>query len=209
MSAGDRFPVAGVVDVDVELHRWPIGWVAYRGGERLPSSREAFKVRRAGDGRWVRRTITSLVWAAGPGPHAAWDYAGLPIPGFASYRLDGEPGHWEVRSYARHGGRRPGAQVAQCAHRVDFRPIVALVDDAGRHRTQQISRLVLLAHAGLPPAEDAIYCRHLNGDAFDDRPENLAWGSSSDNSQDRQAHGMTRGITPGGRKPELELEAGA
>lgn len=197
--------VPGLVDVEI-VHFRGLGWTVYRAGQRLPRGRSSYKVRRASDGRWVRRTVTALVWAAGPGPDKAWDYTGLRIPGFANYRLDGEPGHWEVRSYARHGGRRPGAQIAQCAHPVDYRPIVTLVDDAGRHRTQQVSRLVLLAHAGEPLTESAIHCRHLDGNWGNDTPQNLAWGTVSENAQDREAHGTRRGITPGGRKRELDFD---
>lgn len=36
--------------------------------------------------------------------------------------------------------------------------------------------------------------RHLNGDAMDNRPRNLAWGTKKENAEDSAAHGTrTRG----------------
>lgn len=197
--------VDGVVGVEVGLVP-NLGWTAYRDGLRLPRGRKRYTLR-TDDGRKTTRSLHSLVWHAGPGPGRAWDYRGLPIPGLSSYRLDGEPGAWELRTYARHSALMPGAQVAQIAHPEDGRPVVQIVADWGEKLTYQLSRVVLIAHQGWPPSLEENVCRHLDGDWENDHPENLAWGTDADNAQDRQAHGRTRGITPGGRKPELEDEA--
>ena len=60
-------------------------------------------------------------------------------------------------------------------------------------RTFLISRLVLLAFRGVAPVK-AWTASHLNGDARDNRLENLAWESMRDNHARRDGHGtMLRG----------------
>lgn len=63
---------------------------------------------------------------------------------------------------------------------------------AGKGRSVLVHRLVAEAFLGPRPPDAQI--RHLNGDRFDNRLENLAYGSASENMQDRIAHG---------RNPEL------
>jgi hypothetical protein len=50
-----------------------------------------------------------------------------------------------------------------------------------------IHRCVLLAFVG--PAPEGTECRHLNGNAADNRLENLCWGTHTENMQDRIRHG--------------------
>jgi hypothetical protein len=51
----------------------------------------------------------------------------------------------------------------------------------------------LVAEIWLPdPLPGQIQVRHLNGDPFDNRLENLAWGTARDNAEDRMRHG--RGV---------------
>lgn len=52
-----------------------------------------------------------------------------------------------------------------------------------------LHRLILLSFAG-SCQRDAV-CRHLNGDPSDNRIENLRWGTSKQNSADRERHGRT------------------
>jgi hypothetical protein len=63
-----------------------------------------------------------------------------------------------------------------------------------------IHRLVLEAFAG--PAPAGTECRHLNGDASDNRPVNLAWGTALENSADTITHGKS---TRGQRNPQSKL----
>ena len=49
--------------------------------------------------------------------------------------------------------------------------------------SSRVHRLVCLAFHGFPREEQTI-CRHLNDDIYDNRPENLAWGTAKDNAAD-------------------------
>lgn len=60
----------------------------------------------------------------------------------------------------------------------------------GRSVSRSVHSLVLEAFTGLCPA--GMECRHLNGDRQDDRAENLAWGTESQNTLDQVAHGTHR-----------------
>ncbi|AXN43438.1 NUMOD4 motif protein [Mycobacterium marinum] len=57
-----------------------------------------------------------------------------------------------------------------------------------------IHQLVCAAFHGPCPSW-ATEIRHLNGDAFDARPENLAWGTHSENMQDKIRHGNNHLLT--------------
>lgn len=61
---------------------------------------------------------------------------------------------------------------------------------AGNVRRRYVHRLVLTAHVGAPaPGQVA---RHLNAERDDNRVENLAWGSYTDNNRDTVVHGHHR-----------------
>ncbi len=57
----------------------------------------------------------------------------------------------------------------------------------GQRRKFQVHRLVCEAFNGPPPFAGAL-CRHLNDDPLDNRPENLAWGTISQNVLDAIAN---------------------
>lgn len=56
----------------------------------------------------------------------------------------------------------------------------------GRHK-EPVHKLVLCAFVG--PRGDGLVCRHLNGNALDNRLENLCWGTVKENAQDAIRHG--------------------
>jgi len=57
----------------------------------------------------------------------------------------------------------------------------------GAKYTEAVHRLVLFAFVGLP--EIGQEACHNNGDASDNRPENLRWASHKENNRDRKRHG--------------------
>jgi len=69
--------------------------------------------------------------------------------------------------------------------------------DAGGHlilyadgKTQKLHKLMLVTFIG--PRPPGMVCRHLNGDALDNRIANLAWGTVQENNQDTVRHGRHR-----------------
>jgi hypothetical protein len=57
-----------------------------------------------------------------------------------------------------------------------------------QRKAYRVNRVVALTFLGEPPFQGAIV-RHLNGVPTDDRVENLAWGTHSENQMDRFTHG--------------------
>ena len=65
-------------------------------------------------------------------------------------------------------------------------PTVNLSDGVGKRRWY-VHRLVLEAFVG--PRPEGMACRHLDGDRANNRVENLAWGTYSENERDKLRHG--------------------
>lgn len=57
----------------------------------------------------------------------------------------------------------------------------------GKQRATPVHVLVALAFHG--PRPEGMEVRHLDGTRTNNRPENLAWGTHSENMQDKVAHG--------------------
>jgi len=70
----------------------------------------------------------------------------------------------------------------------DGHMLVSLQKSKSRRTKKLVHRLVLEAFVGgCPSGEEA---RHLNGDAADNRLDNLAWGTPKSNYEDKVRHGM-------------------
>lgn len=68
-------------------------------------------------------------------------------------------------------------------------PQVRLYRNGDKPRWFFVSRLVLTVHVGPPPFPEAV-ARHIhNRDPWDNRAENLAWGTQADNCADKVRHG--------------------
>lgn len=75
-----------------------------------------------------------------------------------------------------------------------------LADARGALRPVYLHRLVAEAWHG--PCPEGHECRHLNGDKFDNRFGNLAWGTHSENAADTVRHGRS---AAGARNPNAKL----
>lgn len=90
-------------------------------------------------------------------------------------------------------GRIIGPSGKVLRQRLNYRgyPVV----EVSRGRSSQetlVHRMVAMAFHGLPQENQE--CRHLNGNQTDNRSQNLAWGSRSENTIDQVVHGTHRNI---------------
>lgn len=60
----------------------------------------------------------------------------------------------------------------------------------GKRRNIKVHRLVALAFLGAPPSPFH-EVRHIDGNRLNNHAENLAWGTSKENADDRERHGRT------------------
>ncbi len=75
-------------------------------------------------------------------------------------------------------------------------------------RREAVHKLVLLAWHGERPFPRA-ECRHLNGNALDNRQENLAWGTSKENRADAIRHGTAACLRRGEHHAAAKLSNAA
>lgn len=77
---------------------------------------------------------------------------------------------------------------------------VELRDADGKRWTRKVCGLVLLAFRGDKPR--GMECRHLDGDAANDKIHNLVWGTPLENHADKRRHGT---IATGDRHGKVKL----
>lgn len=107
------------------------------------------------------------------------------IPGFPDYEITEDGRVWsKPRKDAI--GRRCGGKYLKPGKNPDGYSAVHLWKN-GQPTTKWIHRLVLESFVGMIPGKNEV--RHLNGDLNDNRLENLAWGTHSDNMLDAIKHG--------------------
>jgi hypothetical protein len=98
------------------------------------------------------------------------------ISGYSNYAVTRDGRIWSSLGggkFLRPFGGRPYFQVWLCCE--------------GMKTKRYVHRLVLESWVG--PCPPAMECRHLNGNSHDNRVENLAWGTHSENSKDTIRHG--------------------
>lgn len=119
-----------------------------------------------------------------------------PIPGWPLYAADADGAiysramRWKSGElWRRMKPYRRGRYDALCLHR-----------DGEQVGKVHIHQLILLTFHGPRPSPTAV-ARHLNGNARDNRAENLAWGTAKENAADRDRHGTApRGARHGNAK---------
>ncbi len=99
--------------------------------------------------------------------------------------------HGHIRSWVSPGtGVRllaPRKLTVRVSDKTGYAQIGLTVSPRGRQTTFLVHRLVCMAfHGEQPPGQET---RHLNGVRSDNRAENLAWGTRSQNAMDRFRHG--------------------
>lgn len=101
-----------------------------------------------------------------------------PVPGYDD--------RYEVSSWARVRRRADGRHLRRSILRSGGYPAVSL-------NRRKIAVHLVVAPAFLGPAPDGIpgrpVLRHLDGNPLNCEPDNLAWGSESENARDRVRHG--------------------
>lgn len=81
---------------------------------------------------------------------------------------------------------KPHARGTKKGKRQGYLSVTVVVGGKQFHRT--VHTMVLEAHRGARPENRPFGC-HRNGNTFDNRIENLYWGTKSDNERDALRHG--------------------
>lgn len=121
-----------------------------------------------------------------------------PIPHFPNYRVGSDGSIWSniasrrstgIGTTAFHLNFKTGAwkQLKPSADPRGYK-IVTLSCIGQKRRSYPLHKLVLLAFRG--PAEQGQQARHLNDDKSNNSVENLAWGTASQNGQDKTRNGV-------------------
>lgn len=113
------------------------------------------------------------------------------IPGFPGYRAGDDGTIWSCWRNCRWGSFfsdkwhviKPGVQKKRSFGR-RYR-YVNLHDENGTIACR-VHRLILLTFVG--PCPEGMQCRHLDGNPGNNRLDNLAWGTTEENIEDRKAH---------------------
>lgn len=109
----------------------------------------------------------------------------LPIPGHICYRAGDDGSIWSQASQRMNVPRTNGTWTKLRPHRQ--KAYGHMIIYLGRCRCYNVHKLILETFVGLAP--EGMECRHLNGDAGDNRLVNLAWGTRKENHDDSIRHG--------------------
>lgn len=112
------------------------------------------------------------------------------IPGHEQYAADRSGGIWNLENKWQPVGPR---KLKQSIDLYGYPTVRIWIN--GKHSFRKVHALVCMAFHGPRPIKHET--RHLNGIRDDNRPENLAWGTTKENYEDRRKHGndrMRRGI---------------
>ena len=122
------------------------------------------------------------------------------VPGFPAYRVGDDGSAWTR-------WRRVGFSSYEIGD--EWKLLKTTPDRRGRVRIRLsgkqyfLYRLVLEVFIGSCP--EGMCCRHLDGNSMNNRLENLAWGTSSENSQDALRHGTHTGPKNRGKRRSFKV----
>lgn len=122
------------------------------------------------------------------------------IARFSGYCFGDDGSIWSRRVKGHAGHRGPWKRLNPVPDIDGYRRIT-LIGEGGRRVCSSVHALILEAFRGVRPADRPV-ARHLDGDPANNRLDNLAWGTHSENLADALAHGTLR---PSG-KPALTDE---
>lgn len=108
------------------------------------------------------------------------------IEGASGYMIGSDGSFWSCKTYG------PGPDGSEMKKLKPWRDgqgyeYVQIYLDSKAKIKRAVHRLVLEAFVGAKPS--GFVARHLNGCPFDNRLENLSWGTAKENAQDRKRHG--------------------
>lgn len=107
-----------------------------------------------------------------------------PVPGFPNYEAGSDGQVYRV------GAAEPLKPYA-CSNRRQYLAVKIRRLPHLPRANVYVHRIVCEAFYGAPPSPRH-EVRHMSGDTFDNRPQNLDWGTKADNGADRAAHGSYR-----------------
>lgn len=107
------------------------------------------------------------------------------IPGFPGYRVGSDGSVWSCRTKA--GALKATWHRLRLSRRRKQRYVTACFRVGPKNHVRYVHRLVLELFVG--PCPEGLEARHLNGIPFDNRVENLCWGTRLENVADRERHG--------------------
>jgi hypothetical protein len=117
------------------------------------------------------------------------DVTWLAHPRYPGYEASSDGRVRSIDRYTRNGlgtvTFRAGTVLRPSINRLGYQQIAVSLD--GRSRSLQVHAFVCEAFHGARPPGMAV--RHLNGNQVDNRPENLVWGTKSENELDKVRHG--------------------
>ncbi len=131
--------------------------------------------------------MTEIAW--GPTGELVWK----PIEGFEGrydVSSDGNVRSWLKLGRGMYFLEEPRLVKKTINPRSRYRQ-VNLLDEDGKSRSFTVHRLVLETFVGEP--EEGFEAAHLDGDKSNNRLENLAWKTRSENMQDKREHGTASG----------------
>jgi hypothetical protein len=114
-------------------------------------------------------------------------------PGFHGYAVSSSGEAWTCRTPGGSGRNRGGIgkewrKLAPLKVSDGYLGL-GLYSGSGRAKRARVHRLVLEAFVG--PCPEGMECRHLDGDPSNNRLDNLAWGTQSQQHEDRALHGTS------------------